>query len=425
MEFTIYNMLFFLAMLIMYQYREKKFTAVSYILAMWLASSIFSIFYVMSYGPFDRLTIKPYFYLELCFLISLYPVYKFDVNCLKNIHVDENLLNILILAVSVTAILPFFENLIHFIDTYILHPDVNTLFKMYNDKTTVGVDKYDLTGWISPIGRICNSITLKFQPLVLLSLFYYLTREKINRFRIWGLLLILANISLFTLLMSGRTTVTFLFLFFVFFYSLFRSILSKKILKKIVVIFIVVVGCIVIVVGILSIARFEGHSVDVHHNMFEWISTYLGGGLVDFNDSMWNISQYTKGDRSFSFFLNILGFDTYTDHMEFRQHWTELKTNVLPHRFYTYIGDWYSDLGLFTVLLIIVLSLIVRKTTSKRNSISFMSLYVYVSFCYVIVNGFMYYPILSSHEALGFVLCLIVCFILSIKRNNTCYLSKR
>jgi oligosaccharide repeat unit polymerase len=334
-------------------------------------------------------------------------------------------LNILIGVVSVAAILPFFENLIHFIDAYILHPDLNTLFKMYEDKTTVGVGKYDLTNWISPIGRICNSITLKFHPLVLLSLFYCLTREKINRLRIWGLLLILANISLFTLLMSGRTIVTFLFFYSVFFYNLFQSILSKKVIKKIAVAFFVAVGCMVIVVGILSMARFEGHSVDTHHSMFEWISTYLGGGLVDFNDSMWNISQYTEGDRSFSFFKNLLGFDTYTEHMEFRQYWTEMKTNVIPHRFYTYIGDWYSDLGFFTILVIIVLSLLVRKTTSKRNSISFMSLYVYVSFCYMIVNGFMYYPMLSSHETLGFVLGFIVCFILSIKKNNTNYLSKR
>jgi oligosaccharide repeat unit polymerase len=373
----------------------------------------------MSYGPFDRLALIPYLYFELCFLISLYPIYKFDVNCLKNIRVNAILLNILICVVAIAAILPFFENLIYFIDVYILHPDINTLYNMYVDKVAVGIDKYDLTNWISPVGRICNSITLKFQPIVLLSLFYCLTRKKINKFSVTGLLVILSNISLFTVLLSGRGTVVFFFIFFIFFCLLFRNILSKKLLKQVATVSFVIVGSMTVAMVILSMARFEGHGVNEHHGIVEWISMYLGGALVDFNDSMWNISQYTEGDRSFSFFKDLMGFTTYTEYPEFRLYWHSAKTNVLPHRFYTYIGDWYSDLGpWFTLLLTTVLSLAVRKITSKRKSISFVSLYVYLSFCYIIINGWSIYPYLTGKSTLGIILCLIVCFVLSVNINK-------
>jgi oligosaccharide repeat unit polymerase len=418
MGLAIYNMLFFLAVLIWYQRRKKEITVVSYVLIIWLISSIFSIFYVMTYGPFDRLALLPFLYLEFCLLISLYPIYKFDVNCLKNICVNEKMLNVLIFIISVAAIIPFFENLIHYIDVYLLHPDSFALYKMYINKSVIGVDKYDLTTWLSPVGQIGNSITLKIQPLVYLLLFYCLTRKKINKFRIYGLTLVIVNIILFAMLMSGRSTPVFFFLYFILFSLLFRKIISKKVLKKIAAIFLIIIGGIAIAFAILSIARFEGHGLDEHYNVFEWVSAYLGGGLVDFNHSMWNILEHTEGDRSFSFFKDLMGFDTYTEHMEFRLHWSEEKTNVAPHLFYTYIGDWYSDLGpYFTLLLTALLSLWVRKMTSKRNSISFVSLYVYVSFCYILLNGFTIYSFLVYYNTLGVIIGFIGCFILNINKN--------
>jgi hypothetical protein len=54
-------------------------------------------------------------------------------------------LNIVIFVVSIIAILPFFENLIHFINSYILHPNANAFHSMYEDRTAIGIDKYDLT----------------------------------------------------------------------------------------------------------------------------------------------------------------------------------------------------------------------------------------------------------------------------------------
>jgi oligosaccharide repeat unit polymerase len=328
------------------------------------------------------------------------------------------MLNAMIYIVSTIVIIPFFENLIHFVDIYILHPNPNSLYEMYINKGVDGIDNNDLTTWLSPIGKICNSIILKIQSLMLLSLFYYLTRKKINKFCVGGILLIIINVILFNVLLSGRGVVVFFLLFSLFFFFLFRKLILKKMLKKIAVAFLIVGGCFAITIGILTIARFSGHGFD--YSMLDWISMYLGGGLVNFDYSMWNILQHTEGDRSFSLFKYLVGFDTYLEHIAFREHWYYEKTNVMPHTFFTYVGDWYSDLGgASTLLLITILSLLVRKITSNPNSISFISLYIYVSFSYIMIVGFTIYPFLTSKSTLGIMICFCVCLLLNIKKTPT------
>ncbi|MDR1582434.1 MAG: oligosaccharide repeat unit polymerase [Prevotellaceae bacterium] len=414
MEFIIYNTLFFLAVLVWYQYRKKEITAVTYILSIWLASSVFSIFHVIASDSFERLSLLPSLYFYACFLISLYPVYKFDENCLKNIRVNEVMLNIFIWGISAVAIIPFFENLIHLIDSYLLHPDTYSMYSMYEKRGVANVNKSDLYSWLSPVGRICNSAVLLFRSLTLLLFFYCLTREKIDKLKILGILMVLLNMIFFWLLTSARVSVTFLFLFFLFFLLLFRKVIPKRILKKIAFFSLVIAGMMMVGVGIITIARFENHDLRASISLLDWISLYLGEGLANFNDSMWHILRHTEGDRSFYFLKNLLGYDN-IDILAFRERWNEINTNVKPQVFYTYLGDWYSDLGVyFTILLTIVLSLITRLVTLRRNSISFASLYIYLSFCYIFVNGFTIFP----HILIGYGLLieLFICFIFSIKK---------
>lgn len=411
---SICNAIFFLVILILSQYKKKEITITSYLLLVWFVSAIFSIFYVSFNTDYISITLIPYLYFGICFLISIYPISRFNTSCLKHIRIGNvKFLNFLIIFLASISVLPFLENLIHLFYSYTGGNNESVLVDLYKEKMGADFDRDEYVTWLSSVGFLFNKITLKFKYINLLLLFYYLIKEKPNKFILVGLLMLVFNPILFSLSMAGRGPSVFFLLYAAFFVVLFKNTIPVNIYKKIVQIGLIIIVVTILGLSILTISRFNQSSLG-SETVFAWISVYLGEGIVDFNEYMWNIETYTEGDNSFAFIKNMLGFETFIDYLERREYWSASVTGISPLRFYTYIGDWFSDLGpYFTLLLIVIFSFFMRSITSNKASISFISLYLFVSFYQMILCGFTFYPYKTYQDSSNLFFNLIICGIIS------------
>ena len=204
MILVIYNSLCFLLLFVWLQLQNKELTITKYVVGIWLTSAVLSVFFASSWGPFTKLSLLPFLFFEICYLISIYPIYKFNDRCLNNIYIENpKILKFLIIFIAIIAILPFFENFVHIISSFTSH-DNTQIATIYDDKMSGDFDEKKLSIWLGPLARICNSFTRRFWGLELLLLFFYLTRPKINKFILLGLGLAAINPVLFSIAMAGR-----------------------------------------------------------------------------------------------------------------------------------------------------------------------------------------------------------------------------
>ena len=133
----------------------------------------------------------------------------------------------------IISILPFIENFIHILNTYNFD-NSSQLADIYAEKMSGDLDKTKVINWYSPIGKICNSINLKFQYCSMFLLFLYISTRNINKYKLTALIIGCINPVLYTLSLSGRSAVVFTSLNAVLSFFLLRNyIQDREILKKI------------------------------------------------------------------------------------------------------------------------------------------------------------------------------------------------
>jgi oligosaccharide repeat unit polymerase len=312
---------------------------------------------------------------------------------------------------ALIAILPFVENLVHVANSY-FYPSNDGLIDIYENKMDTNFNFDEQIYWLDPVAKFCNSIILKFEYFNILLFFYYFTRPNRNNLLLFGLLVVVLNSVIFGLAMSGRSSSAFFILFSSFYLILFRKQISRKLFVKIVFFGGGTASFLILLLIILTTIRFEG----LDFSPFSMLNHYIGEGVVLFNDMMWDIKRNTQGDNSFAFFKDLLGFDTFSNYLDRREYWNKSKTGIDPIRFYTYIGDWYSDFGpFFTLFFVILVSSFVRKLTYRKRQISFVGLYIFVSFGYILLCGFTIYAFSIYATTLNFIIGLLVSSLITFK----------
>lgn len=183
---------------------------------------------------------------------------------------------------------------------------------------------------------------------------------------------------------------TIMYLVLVFFF--YKNSLSEVVYRKILFYGTWAGGLFVLLLSAISIARFSGLGGDVTMN--EWLSLYLGEGIVRFSDNIWDLTKTSDGDTCFSWFKSILGMDTFTDYYERRDFYANyfgIPTNI----FYTFVGDWYQDLGRYwTPVLCIIVSFWEFKTLRNacdNKEIGLNNVLILGLISYFVMFGFMYY----------------------------------
>lgn len=407
--FVIYHLAFFILIFVHSLIKKTKSGIIlSYLLLVWSISVAYALFMhlVMPWAD-TNITLLPFVFFQVCFLINIYPIKKFNETCLTYIKIaNPLLLKYMLIFFALVAVVPFFENLFHVLTTYSSTSALD-LYDIYENKMTEGGFQHKVAGWLSLPGKIGNSFTGKFFYLLSFLLFFYLTLEKINKYLLIGIILAVANPLLFQLAMAGRGSVAFFILEAIFLFLLFRKQIPVKRRKNILVIGSIFIGFAVLAMSIMTIVRKEGSGASFSD--MEMVGFYLGRSHLTFNCERWHMKQHTQGDAAFSFFKYIFGFPTFTDTIKFREYWTDSKLGISVHLFGTYLGSWFSDLGKAgTILFSVVLAFWMRIVTKRNISISLSSLFLFYIYFDTLLVGWSTFKFGGFGLMLNVVFCYIV-----------------
>lgn len=404
----------FLLYLIIYKREYGKFI---YIIFIWTLSSIASIIYYLAVPDnYTEIKIIPYIFLVLCLLISFYPFYTRD-DSIKQIFIgNERLFNKMIIAIGIISILPFCENLIHIISTYGA-TNTDTIADIYEDKMSGDFNRSQFINWFSLPGRICNSINLKFQYCSLFLLFTYLCLSKKKKLCVILLSLCALNPILYQLGVSGRSTLVFTFLRAVLLFLIFRYFLSANIKRSVIKYGTIILASNLLLLSVITLSRYNNNAGANSISLLAWISLYIGEGSLNFNNNMWYANVLTEGDNCFAFFKSILGFDTFVDYLERRAYWGP-RTGVDPVRFYTYVGDIFSDISFLVLPLLILIGYYFRNKIASKARVSLFKMYLYYTWGYICISGITCYTLKTYQSMIDLTFSLIVIYIVGRRTKN-------
>lgn len=387
-----------------------------FIVGIWAFSSATSIIYVSEIGHYDRIQIIPYIFLILCLMASFQP-YMIPNDKIRSISIgNDRLFEKMILYLGVISILPFCENLIHLMSSY-GSANTNSLADIYEEKMSGDFDRAKFVNWFSFPGKVFNSINLKFQYCSLFLLFLYMCRDKISR-RLFGLMLIVVlNPVLYQLNMSGRSTVVFNLLRAGLLYFMFNSFLNSNIKRTFLKYGLIILVFSVVLLMILTIARYSTNEGASQISLLAWMSLYSGEGTVNFNNYMWNTNCFTEGDTCFSFIKSILGFDTFDDVFGRRDYWGP-RMGINPVRFYTFVGDLFADLGYFCLFFLFIIGYGIKSIIVKSNPISAIKMYVFYTWAYLCISGITIFTFKTINSSIDLVTSLVIVYLIDRKSKN-------
>ena len=396
---------------------RREYMVYIYIVSLWTFSSLASIVYGTALNLLDDLRVMPYAFLFVCLLVSFYPFYRNDKS-INGITIGNwKMFKYVIVGLGVISVLPFLENLIHVLTTY-KSSNSDAISDLYYEKMSGDFDRAKYINWFSLPGRIGNSINLKFQNCSLFLLFIYLCTKENNKKIILLLLVSALNPVLYQLNMSGRSSLVWFFLMSVLLFFIFYGFIQKKTRTLIVKVGLVALAAGVFLISILTLARYNNNEGANSISLLAWVSLYIGEGSLNFNNDMWDIKVLTQGDNCFNFFKNILGFDTFTDVLERREYWGP-KTGINPVRFYTFIGDIFSDIYFFVLPFIFIISVFLRRLINKSSSPSLFTLYLYFTWGCLCLTGVTCYTLKTNQSMIDMSFSLIVIALISSKQNNS------
>lgn len=415
MEIVIGYALFNLVACIVIFKRYKENNIIKYIYSIWTISSFASILYYIESFKYTRITILPYIFLFTCLIISLIPFFSFKERKLTKVEIGNKwIFKRVIYCIIIISILPFLENVIHLISSM---NNSTQIAEIYDEKMSGEIDNSKLITWHTSIGKICNSINLKFAYCSIFILFTYLANFRFNKYVGIGLAIVCINPILHSIGVSSRAGIVFTCLNSVFYYFLFRNILPSSIRKNIKKGGVILISLAIFSFFIVTISRYFSNEAYQNVSFWAWLSLYLGEGTLNFNDTMWYTKAYMAGDNCFSFFKNIFGLDTFTDLLERRAYW-EIRTGVQGNLFYTFIGDIFSDIGYFVMPFLMFISLYIRKQVRNKASIRILPLYMFSIWATVCIGGFTCYIFKSVSGTIDILFSLFIIFILNYRFNH-------
>ena len=415
----VYGYSVFWVLFLIYLFKTKReYGRYIYLVLVWAISSVASIIYysALPYN-YGRVEIFPYLFLLICLLFSFHPFYTRDDD-IKNISIgNKKLFHMIIIVLGVVSVLPFLENLVHIISTYGA-TNTDSLADVYSDKMSGDFDRSKYIDWFSFVGRIGNSINLKFQYCSLFLFFLYLCIPGKKKLYTFLLLLSVTNPVLYQLGMSGRSTLVFTFLRAVLLFLIFRSFLDGKLKRMIIKYGLITLAAGVLLLSIITLARYRTNAGANSISLMAWVSLYIGEGSLNFNNNMWYTNALTEGDNCFSFFKSLLGIETFTDYLERRAYWGP-RTGVDPVRFYTFVGDIYSDFSYFVLPLLLFIGVFLRKMVIHKNAVTLFKVYLLYSWGYICVTGITCYTLKTFQSMIDFTFGLLVVYIISRRGRLT------
>lgn len=373
----------------------------------WLICASVGILY--SLIPFTltsyEITLEPYIYLFVLFVIGLYPMSKLKMLDRDNLIVvyNERILYYIVLTLALCAYIPFFESVIQIITS-----GAGNLASNYEGR----LDNFDNRGYFSFVGRILYSVEEYFEFLSLTFLFTYLTSslEK-KKWIVVGLCLAAINPMLNSLANGQRYYVVAFVYMLLFHFFLFRALFEPE-YKKIMYKWSIVCGGIVGILFIAISVNRTGNGTEELGAGYQ-IIRYMGESMYNFNTDCYWITEFVHGEHSFKglftyFHINELSITDQTNLL-----------GIISNAFHTYVGAFVMDFGLTSTFVILTfLSLIcLRLVVSIDNEINLGLLILISLYANILLFGTTYFVYENGFIHLVWSMILAI-YLLNTKVDN-------
>lgn len=382
------NFLLLVSFFLLYYFKNKKdrFHIVRFLLFLYTISSFCSILFY--YTPLYELsanfeiTAWPYIIWIILFLILLLPLYRFDRSHYHILSFSEDIvIGICVIGLIFGGYLLLEEIIL--LPSYFANFSIdNGLFMELHD----GARKVDF----SPLGVLCWRIVHVFNDLAYILILPILKMKKHRRIMILGVLFIIISNILPALFIGNRSALFRLIL------SLFCAILiispfiNKSYRKEIRKYSLIGGSLVVFVFMVMTISRqIIYSSTNQDFTLFYFLSRYAGEGMLNFNQYILHLKDYTDGDYCFGFIKHLFGYEQVQINEDYLLGHISSKIGIPMKIFYTFIGFFIIDLGIEgTFVFFLIVSLIFSHIISSNSYVIKLStlylIFIYVS---IIANG--------------------------------------
>lgn len=384
------NFLLYMFVLIFY-FRKKKRIDLGFVcLFMFMLSSLGSVVYysfdmVPLYYP--NISVLPLLYLFVLTMLCFYPILSIDNESIRHFNCwgYDNILKVIAIIFSVCSI-PVFCNLLINMGTLSFAGNVlNSMYESNEDNANTV-----FASWARPF----FSIIRRFYDLIVLLLCYFLvSKDKKHSILILsGLVLSVLSFFLYAFQSGSRGGIVMYLIVAIGYFVIFYGMFSNTIKRKIKVIGFTIISILVLGLSAISISRFtSGVTSSSDMLISQWISQYLGEGMIRFTDVLWPIDEQLNGDKNFSYIKSIVGFDGIEDNESANLAY-EGRIGISTSVFYTFIGSFYLDFNVFgTIVICLFIFLFLRFVCNKikrRKEIGFIEVIIIVKFFKLFATGF-------------------------------------
>lgn len=425
------NIVFFFVLLYRRIKQGFKVDLANALLVIWLGSAFASLIFLHAgYRVYKNLSVFPSLFFCLLFYITIVPFLLNSSQKVHRIRANNELIKYLCIAYCLLVIIPGIEIASQAI------PKLSTGMNLAESMADIHDDRQEgLTVEIvhfSLLGSLCWRFIGFSTSLPIFLLFYVslnlnkkdMLDRKYKIMLLSGLVLVLLVQILYYFANSQRSMISRVVIMatgcFVFFYYQYNTRYRKKVLK-----WAGGVGLIIfLAIGFITFARFtsanERATVDHNRTIVGWTSLYLGEGLLNFNEYVWNMKKSTEGDVGFLYYKKMLGYDRLEDDYHRRRYW-ESRSGIPQHIFYTYIGVFVEDftpIGALLVLLLITFLVCQFIRISKSGTMQVSDAYLLLMLFYVIANGYCYYAFGGLNKGARLWHELLICALFSISMEK-------
>lgn len=257
-----------------------------------------------------------------------------------------------------------------------------------------------------------------YRLLVVVLIIYFVSNNIGSRKLKIGLFMCALNYVLFAMNSGSRGNMTNFMFMLLCGYLLTRKCYNIKFNNRVKKIAMLGAVPLVTIFTLITLSRYEASSQK--RTLDESVLLYLSEGPIKFSDEMWDGKHNTNGDVNFTIFKDLLGTKTYTTYQGRDDHYLALNGRRIEV-FYTYIGDFLSDLDYLGAIILCYFLFYLANNRLKHDVISLEGLAIVVFIIHLYSIGFASNLYRSYNQQLGIFYSFVVLLLLYIFRKiKTC-----
>lgn len=379
-------LLVWIATLIWYHYKVRKFDAGSVCILTYVIYAIFSIFTLndpltIENYEYKHLTIFPFIFLYLMLMLALSPAIQLHRTTITEIiNPRTRTLKVIAFIAILTALCQIPEIISNF---------GSGIIKLIMD-TDAGKDAYseqlenagEAGSAISNIPSIIfNSIT----DITFFLFFYFLTLKKKSKTLISLMAVAVAVCILQPIIAGQRGPVMASVLTLITGYMIFHQFMSKRIVRIVKISGISMIILIAIPIVAITLSRFGDRAEAGLSTYMNW---YIGQENLYFNNYALDNNGIRNGDRTFYLVKRAIDSSTPKNYVERRLKYSHLEID--DNLFTTFVGDFCIDIGVIPTIVLFILfnGYVLLQTRCRSNKIKLHQLFlVYFTLCICMQGG--------------------------------------